>query len=68
MTTQCRSQSEDGPITFHDGHEREMAKWAHHRLDSARRRAEGEQRHALADLGEMPCREAEVERPGGGHS
>jgi hypothetical protein len=37
-------------MTYADGQSREMAKWAHHRLDADRRREEEEQRQALADL------------------
>jgi hypothetical protein len=49
MTRRCRSQGQDGPMAYLDDHYREMAKWTHHRLDTARLRAEGEQRRALAD-------------------
>ena len=42
-------------MTYPDDHFREMAKWAHHRLETARRRAEEEQRHALADLTNHPA-------------
>jgi hypothetical protein len=38
-----------------DGHEREMAKWAHYRLVSARRQAEESERQELPDLDESPC-------------
>jgi hypothetical protein len=36
-------------MAYLDHHYREMAKWAHQRLDNARRQAEEEQRQALAD-------------------
>jgi hypothetical protein len=36
-------------MTYADGHEREVAKWAHHRLNTARRRAEDTQRQALSN-------------------
>ena len=36
-------------MTYADGDDREMAKWAHHRFNTARRRAEDAQRHALSE-------------------
>jgi hypothetical protein len=36
-----------------DGHEREMAKWAHYRLVTARRQAEDAQRLTLTDLDDL---------------
>jgi hypothetical protein len=39
---------QNGLMTYADGHEREVAKWAHHRLNTARRRAEDTQRQALS--------------------
>jgi hypothetical protein len=42
-------------MAYLDDHDREMAKWAHQRLDAARRRAEEEQRHALADSTNYPA-------------
>lgn len=36
-------------MTYPDGHQREMAKWAHHRVARARQQAEDAQRHALSE-------------------
>jgi hypothetical protein len=41
-------------MTYPDGSQREMAKWAHYRLVTARQLAEDAQRQALADLGVEP--------------
>lgn len=38
----------NGLMAYPDHHAREMAKWAHHRLDTERRLAEDAQRQALA--------------------
>ena len=38
-------------MAYLDHHYREMAKWAHQRLENGRRQAEEEQRRAIADLG-----------------
>lgn len=35
---------------YPDDNNREMAKWAHHRLNAERRRAEEEQRRAVVDV------------------
>jgi hypothetical protein len=53
----------DGPMTHQDGYDREMAKWAHQRLDAARRRAEEEQRHALADSTNHPAAQPDNSEP-----
>ena len=49
-------------MAYADDHYREMAKWAHHRLATARRRAEEEQRHALADSTNHPAAQAATGR------
>jgi hypothetical protein len=41
-------------MAYPDHHYREMAKWAHHCLDAARRRGEAEQRRAASGLDESP--------------
>jgi hypothetical protein len=41
-------------MSYPDHHDREMAKWAHQRLDAARGRGEDEQRHTLADSTNHP--------------
>lgn len=46
---------QDGHMTHQDGHDREMAKWAHQRLDAARRRGEEEQRRNLSDPTNRPA-------------
>jgi hypothetical protein len=42
-------------MTHRDGSEREMAKWAHYALVSARQLAEDAQRQALAELDDDPA-------------
>jgi hypothetical protein len=42
-------------MTYPDDRYREVAKWAHHRLDAERRRAEADHRRVLADLDETAC-------------
>ena len=53
---------QDGLMAYLDGSQREMAKWAHQRLDAARRRGEDEQRHALGDLTNHPVAQADNDR------
>jgi hypothetical protein len=40
-------------MTYPDDSHREMAKWAHYRLVTARRQAEDAQRQALAELDDL---------------
>jgi len=44
-----RWHHENGLMIYRDGQRREMAKWAHHRLNTARQQAEDAQRHALSE-------------------
>ena len=46
-------------MTYLDDSEREMAKWAHRRLEAAHRRAEEEQRRALADSTNHPAAQSD---------
>jgi hypothetical protein len=49
-------------MTTRDGHDREMAKWSHHRTALARQRAEDEQREALTDLDQLASSRQSVVR------
>jgi hypothetical protein len=50
-------------MTHQDGHDREMAKWAHHRLDTTRQRAEADLRQALDDLADTARSGPQVTAP-----